>query len=123
MPASTHTRTITSSGPNIAGSPDGGHSLLGLGRQLRSGAAPHGRPDAAVLAREAVISFLNDASKATADREAVRAGAAGGGAGVTAGPALETAPRHAASAANNVAAPQATGSMGWGAAAISAATL
>jgi hypothetical protein len=125
MPAPTNTRTITSSVPDTAGSPDGGHRQLGRGRRLRSGAAPDGRPDAAVLAREAVISFLNDASKATAARAAVRAGGAAtdGGAAVTTGPARETVPRDADSAANNVAAPQATGSMGWGAAAIGAATL
>ena len=41
----------------------------------RSGTAPHDPPDAGVLAREAVISFLRDASKATAEREAARAGA------------------------------------------------
>jgi hypothetical protein len=35
-----------------------------------AGPARPGRPDAAVLAREAVISFLTDASKATADRAA-----------------------------------------------------
>jgi hypothetical protein len=125
MPAPTNSRTGASSVTDTAGSPDGGHRRLGHGRRLRSGTAPHGRPDAAVLAREAVISFLNDASKATADREAIRAGVAAtdGGASVTAGPALETVPRDAVSAANNVAAPQATGSMGWGAAAIGAATL
>ena len=38
----------------------------------RSGTAPHNPPDGA-LAREAVISFLRDASKATAEREAARA--------------------------------------------------
>jgi len=125
MPPPPNARTIRSGVPNTAGSPDGGHRQLGHGRRRRSGAAPRGRPDAAVLAREAVISFLNDASKATADREAVRAGVAttDGGAAVTAGPALETVPRDAVSAAKNVAAPQATGSMGWGAAAIGAATL
>ena len=86
---------------------DGGPGLLHIGRT--------------VLAREAVISFLNDASKATADREAVRAGVAttDGGAAVTAGPALETVPRDAVRASGQVA----TGSAGWGAAAIGVATL
>jgi uncharacterized protein YfaQ (DUF2300 family) len=46
----------------------------GRGRQRRSGVAPHGPPDVGALAREAVITFLQDASKATAEREAVRAG-------------------------------------------------
>jgi hypothetical protein len=46
----------------------------GRGRQRRSGAAPHGPPDVGALAREAVITFLQDASKATAEREAIRAG-------------------------------------------------
>src|ERR1700737_4236991 len=49
---------------------------LGHARQPRPGATPHGPPDVGVLARDAVISFLRDASKATAEREAVRAGAA-----------------------------------------------
>ena len=39
-------------------------------------ADPSSAPDVGVLAREAVISFLHDASKATADREALRAGVA-----------------------------------------------
>ena len=41
--------------------------------RLRSGTAPHGPPDVGALAREAVISFLHDASAATAEREALRA--------------------------------------------------
>jgi len=77
-------------------------------------AAPHGPPDAAVLAREAVISFLNDASKATTDRA---------GRITAAAPALETVPRGAVTAASQVGAPQATGSADWGAAAIGVATL
>jgi hypothetical protein len=59
-----------------AGPRRGDHRHLGRGRRPRSGVAPHGRPDAGALAREAVIGFLNDASKATAEREAVRAGVA-----------------------------------------------
>ena len=134
--------------PEAAGSPAGGHRHLGHGRR-RSGTAPHGPPDVAVLAREAVISFLNDASKATADREAVRAGvapadgeataaaaeenapwAAAEGNAPSAGPgtAIElpaqapapaTVPRDAVPASGQVA----TGSAGWGAAAIGVATL
>jgi hypothetical protein len=126
--------------PDAAGSPEGGHRHLGLGRRSRSGTAPHGPPDVAVLARDAVISFLNDASKATADREAGRAGlgVTGTGAATTAAaeyPAgdgadsavglavrtqvLETVPPDALS---QVAADRATGSAGWGAA-IGVATL
>jgi hypothetical protein len=91
-----------------------------------------------VLAREAVISFLHDASKATADREALRAGVAttGAEATVTAGnaagddasktvaipapaPAPDAMPRDAISAAALVD----DGSVAWRAAAISAAAL
>ncbi len=111
----------------------------GHGRRLRSGAAPHGPPDVGALAREAVISFLRDASKATAEREAVRAGAAGtdaeatvtAAAGDTAGDGAseadwiavtrepEAMPRDAISAASPVAA----GSDAWRLAAISTAAL
>jgi len=126
--------------PEAAGSPAGGHRHLGHGRR-RSGTAPHGPPDVAVLAREAVISFLNDASKATADREAARVGVAATdtGATATAGDAAgdgadraggipaqasapKTVPRGTVSA-SQVAAPQATGSAGWGVAAFGVATL
>jgi hypothetical protein len=41
------------------------------------------RTDVGALAKEAVISFLRDASMATAEREAVRAGAAATGTGAT----------------------------------------
>jgi hypothetical protein len=51
--------------------------------RLRSGTAPHGPPDVGALAREAVISFLHDASAATAEREAARAGVAATGAEAT----------------------------------------
>src|ERR1700689_2745738 len=51
--------------------------------RLRSGTPPHGPPDVGALAREPVISFLHDASAATAKREAVRAGAAATGAEAT----------------------------------------
>ena len=125
MRAPANNRTTSSSTPSTAGSPDGRRGQLGHGWRPRSGAASNGRPDAAALAREAVISFLNDASKATADREAVRAGVAttDGGAAVTAGPALETVPRDAVSAASPIVAPQGGGSAGWSAAAIGVATL
>jgi hypothetical protein len=66
MPATRNTQTGTT-----------GQRHLGRGRRPRSGAAPHGPPDVGVLAREAVIGFLQDASKATAEREALRAAAAG----------------------------------------------
>jgi hypothetical protein len=91
-----------------------------------------GPADVAVLAREAVISFLHDASKATADREAVRAGSASTDdeASVTADAGASKAsgiPAQASvsgspempSDASHVAA----GSAGWGAAAIGVATL
>jgi hypothetical protein len=102
--------------PEAAGSPEGGHRHIGLGRRSRSGTAAPGPPDVAVLARDAVISFLNDASKA------------GDGADVAVGipaqaVAPETVPKSAASALTQVAVDQATGSAGWGAAAIGVATL
>jgi hypothetical protein len=64
MPATGNTQT----GPS-------GHRSGGRGGRPQSGAAPHGPPDVGVLARDAVISFLRDASKATAEREAARASA------------------------------------------------
>jgi hypothetical protein len=82
MPATGSTQTGASDPPGAAGAPGGRHHL-GHGRRLRSEAAPHGPPDVAALAREAVISFLQDASKATAEREAVRTGAAGADAEAT----------------------------------------
>ena len=65
MPATGNTQT----GPS-------GHRGVGRGGRQQSRTAPHGPPDAGVLAREAVIGFLRDASKATAAREAARADAA-----------------------------------------------
>jgi hypothetical protein len=65
MPATENTQT----GPS-------GHRHGGHGGRRHSGTAAHGPPDAGVLAREAVITFLQDASKATAEREAARAGTA-----------------------------------------------
>jgi len=92
-----------------------------------------GPADVAVLAREAVISFLHDASKATADREAVRAGfastddeasvTADAGASKASGipdqASVPGSPETMPSTASHVAA----GSAGWGAAAIGVATL
>lgn len=124
-----NTETGTGSPPSAAGSPEGGHRHLGRGRRLRSGTAPHGPPDVGVLAREAVISFLQDASKATAEREAVRAGAAATDAEATAAagntetavpvPAPEAMPWDAISAASRLPAD----SEAWRAAAISVAAL
>ena len=54
----------------------------GTSTRRRSGTAPHGPPDVGKMARDAVISFLNDASKATADREAARVSASATGAEV-----------------------------------------
>jgi hypothetical protein len=91
-----------------------GQRHLGRGRRPRSEAASHGPPDVGVLAREAVISFLQDASKATAEREAVRTGVAASDAEATAAagnteiaaaaPEPEATPRDAISAASDVAA-------------------
>ena len=118
MPATGNTRTGAS-----------GQHRLGPGRRPRSEAATHGPADAGVLAREAVISFLRDASRATAEREAVRAGAVTTGAeaaaaagnteiAVTALEAEETS-RDTISAAGPVAAE----SEDWRLAAISTAAL
>lgn len=91
-----------------------------------------GPADVAVLAREAVISFLHDASKATADREAVRAGVAPTGeASVTAdaGPSQASGiPAQAPVPGSPETMPPAAshgvaGLAGWGAAAIGVATL
>jgi hypothetical protein len=46
------------------------------GHRQRSSRTAAGPPDLAALAREAVVGFLHDASIATAQREATRAGAA-----------------------------------------------
>ena len=128
MPETGKTPAGPGSPAGAAGSSEGGHRL-GLGRRQRSGAAPHSPPDVGVLARDAVISFLLDASKATADREALRAGAAatdaaGDGASNAAGipapaPAPDAMPREAVSVAGLVA----DGSVAWRAAAISVAAL
>jgi hypothetical protein len=127
MPATRSTQTGASD-PSGAAEAPGGQRHLGPGRRPRSGAAPHGPPDVGALAREAVISFLRDASKATAEREAVRAGAAATGAeatvtapaGNTAGDSAsendriavarepEAMPRDAISAASDVAAESVT---------------
>ena len=113
MPATRNTQTGTSGPPSAAGSP-GGQRHLGRGRRLRSGTAPQSRSDVAALAREAVISFLQDASKATAEREAVRAGTAATDAEATvaagnteiaaSSPEPEAMPQDAISAASDVAA-------------------
>jgi len=113
MPATRNGQTGTSGPPSAAGSP-GGRRHLGRGRRLRSGTAPHSRTDVAALAREAVVSFMQDASKATAEREAARTRAAttGAEATVAAGntgiatspPEPEAMPRDAISAASDVAA-------------------
>jgi hypothetical protein len=139
MPATRNTQGGTSGPPGATGSPDGGQGHLGRGRR-RSGAAPRSHPDVGALAREAVISFLQDASKATAEREAVRAGAAATDAEATvtaagddtagdvasmadgipaAASELEVMPRDAISAAS----PAAAESEAWRAAAISVAAL
>jgi hypothetical protein len=106
-----------------------GHRSGGRGGRRQSGTAPHGPPDAGVLAREAVITFLQDASKATADREAARAGAAAAEAEGTAGAAdsAETAAEAlepVAVAGDTLSAiPVGTQSDTWRLAAVSAAAL
>jgi hypothetical protein len=118
MPATENTQT----GPS--GHRNGGHR----GRR-HSGTAAHGPPDAGVLAREAVITFLQDASKATAEREAARAGAATAEAEPTAEAELtETAvylPDPAAILGDSISAasPVAAQSEAWRLAAVSAAAL
>jgi len=62
--------------PQTAASPDGGHRRLRNSQRLRSSPAPARAPDLGVLAREAVVGFLHDASMATAQREATRTGGA-----------------------------------------------
>ena len=140
MPAARNNQTGTSSPPSTTASRDGGHRNLGRGRRLRSGTAPHGPPDVGALAREAVVSFLNDASKATAERQAVRADMAAtdveatvaaaarnpAGDGVSkadgisaAAPEPEAMPRDAVSAVGHGAAE----SVAWRAAALSVAAL
>jgi hypothetical protein len=57
-------------------SPEGGHRRLRKGQHLRSSPAPGGPPDLGVLAREAVVGFLHDASVATAQRKVTRSGGA-----------------------------------------------
>src|ERR1700733_14711408 len=99
MPATGNTQT----GPS-------GHRGVGRGGRKQSGTAPHGPPDAGVLAREAVIGFLRDASKATAAREAARADAA----------AEATA---AAGSTEPAAGPVAAQSAAWRLAAVSASAL
>jgi hypothetical protein len=105
-------------GPSSATGPPGGdHRRLGHGRRPRSGAAPHGPPDVGAVAREAVISFLRDASNATAERQAGRAVPA-------AAPGPETAPRDAIFPASPVtASPVAAESVAVRAAAMSVAAL
>jgi hypothetical protein len=139
MPATGNTQTGTGSPPGAAGSPGGGRRHLGRGRR-RAGTAPHGPADMGALAREAVISFLHDASKATADREAVRAGVAATGTGATVTAAAEYAPGDGVTRADGIpgAAPEpeamprdaisaashgAAGSVAWRAAALSVAAL
>ncbi len=137
MPATRKTQSGTGSPPSAAGSPDGGHRRLGHGRRRRSGSGP---PDVGALARQAVINFLDDASKATTQREAVRASVAATDAEATsteaagnatgddaskavgvpaAAPEPEAMPLDAISAPSHVAADSAA----WRAAAISVAAL
>ena len=134
MSGTSNSETGTNSPGSAAGSSDGGHRHLSRGRRLR----PTAPPDLGALAREAVVNFLNDASKATAEREAPGASlvatdarptaaaagyAAVGGAGQAdaipaAAPEPETMPWDAVSAVSRGADSEA-----WRAAAISVAAL
>ena len=116
MPATGNTQT----GPS-------GHRGVGRGGRQQSRTAPHGPPDAGVLAREAVIGFLRDASKATAAREAARVDAAAE-AEATAAASTETAagpPDPAAMFGDTISAasPVAAQSDAWRLAAVSASAL
>ena len=120
----------------VAVLPGDGHRRPRGSRRLRSSHVRPGAPDLGALAREAVISFLHDASIATAEREAVRAEtavpgsgtAATVGTGVTNDPgeadgisaaADEPLPRTAAAGASRLDAE----SVAWHAASVSLATL
>jgi hypothetical protein len=101
---------------------------LGHGRRPRAAAAPHGLPDPGVLAREAVIRFLRDASKATAEKQAERAVADVTDAGLIAGTgnrqtAAAVEPEAMPRIANSPADPDAGESDTWHLSAISAAAL
>jgi hypothetical protein len=74
----------------VAVLPGDGHRRTRSGRRLRSSHVRTGAPDLGALAKDAVISFLHDASIATAEREAVRAETAepGTGTAATAGTGL-----------------------------------
>ena len=62
------------SGPQrVAVLPEDRHRRPRSGRRLRSSHVRSDAPDLGALAKEAVISFLHDASNATAEREATRA--------------------------------------------------
>ena len=120
----------------VAVLPGDGHRRPRSGRRLRSSHVRPDPPDLGVLAKEAVISFLHDASIATAEREAVRAETAGAGTsaatttgtGVANGPdeadgisaaAGEPRPGTAAAGASRLDAE----SVAWQAASVSLATL
>ena len=68
----------------VAVLPGDGHRRPRSGRRLRSSHVRPDAPDLGALAKEAVIGFLQDASIATAEREAVRAETAVAGTGTAA---------------------------------------
>jgi hypothetical protein len=139
MPTTGNTQAGTSGPPSATGSPGDGHRHLGHRRRPHSGTAPHAPSDLGALAREAVISFLRDASDATAEREAARAGVPATGTSKADGapaaaPGPEAASRDAIFAALPPTAssptaspvapsPVAAGSVAWRAAAISVTAL
>ena len=104
------------SGPQrVAVLPADGHRRPRSGRRLRSSHVRPDAPDLGALAKEAVISFLLDASIATAEREAVRAEEADG----ISAAAGEPRPGTAAADASRLD----VESVAWQAASVSLATL
>jgi hypothetical protein len=81
----------------VAVLPGDGHGRPRSGRRLRSSRVRPDAPDLGALARDAVISFLHDASNATAEREAMRAETAmpGTGTAATAGTGVTNGPGEA----------------------------
>jgi hypothetical protein len=119
----------------VAVLPGDGHRPPWSGRRQRSSRIRPDPPDLGALAKDAVISFLHDASIATAEREAVRAETAGAGtsAATTVGTGVTNGPDEAdgISAAAGEPRPGTAGdarrleaeSVAWQAASVSLATL
>ena len=110
------------------GNTQSGRRGVGRGGRRQSGTASDGPADAGVLAREAVIGFLRDASKATAAREAARADAAAEAEAIAAAGSTETdfeLPEPVAPLGDTISAasPVAAQSEAWRLAAVSASAL